>query len=411
MMENMIINAPDLLKTDLFKAYYDARKHKRNTVNQLKFEINFEHELFLLYDEIVKRNYKPRSSICFVVDVPVKREIFAADFRDRVIHHLICGYIDPVLEDIFIEDSYSCRKGKGTLYGIKRINGFIRECSENYTRDCYILKLDIRGYFMNIDKHILTALLNELLTGERIERVYRDKPQPDWDTIRYLINEIIYQNVKQDCIVKGTGSDWEGLPLSKSLFNNPPHKGLPIGNLTSQLFSNVYMHPFDDYIKSKPDVKYYGRYVDDFVIVHRDKDFLKKLIPLIKDFLETNLHLELHPKKIYLQHYTKGVVFLGAIIKPYRMYAAKRTTAHFKRILHSYNYSMVGEELPDKNKLLKMRDTVNSYLGIMRHFNSYNLKKKFLLDKPNVLFKYGYFTRRLNKYKLSGKVEKAYSFG
>ncbi len=404
-MDN-ILDTAGMLKIDLFKAYYDARRHKRNTVNQLKFEVNFERELLLLYDEIINRNYKPRPSICFIVDVPVKREVFAADFRDRVIHHLLCGYINPIFEDLFIEDSYSCRKGKGTLYGIQRVDGFIRECSENYTCDCHILKLDIRGYFMNIDKNILASQLEELLTEDRIHKAYGDNPQPDWEIVRYLIKEIIYQDVKQDCIIKGINSDWNGLPRSKSLFHVPAGKGLPIGNLTSQLFSNVYMHIFDSFISSYPGIEYYGRYVDDFVIVHQDKDFLKKLIPQIRDFLAANLCLEIHPNKIYLQHYTKGVTFLGAVIKPNRTYAANRTVSHFKKALHTYNRRLRNEEPPSKDELLKMRATVNSYLGVMRHFKTYNLKKKILLGKPNELFRYGYFTAHLNNYKLHGKTKK-----
>ncbi len=395
----------DMLKLDLFRAYYEARKHKRNTVNQLKFEVNFERELFSLYEEISTRNYKLRPSICFVVDVPVKREVFAADFRDRVIHHLICKYIDPILERLLIEDSYSCRKGKGTLYGIWRVDQFVKECSENYTKDCFILKLDIRGYFMNIDRYILEKQLSELLSDENIENAYHDTLQPDWSLVRYLIKEIIFQDVKQDCIIKGSSSDWEGLPLSKSLFHSPSGKGLPIGNLTSQYFSNIYMHALDDYITSTLGIKYYGRYVDDFVIVHRDKEFLKKLIPRIKDFLKTNLHLELHPKKIYLQHYTKGVLFLGAVIKPNRLYIANRTVSHFRKAIHGFNCQMALQEFPDKDDLRRMRATVNSYLGVMQHFKSYNLKKKILFGKPNALFRYGYLTNHLKNYKLYKKTK------
>ena len=114
-----MIDEKQLLE-DLFWAYYDARKNKRNTMNQLKFEMNYERNLLELRENLVNRTYKIRSSICFIVFKPVQREVFAADFRDRVIHHLIFNYINPVFEDIFIEDSYSCRKGKGTMYGVQR---------------------------------------------------------------------------------------------------------------------------------------------------------------------------------------------------------------------------------------------------------------------------------------------------
>jgi len=132
----------------LFVAYYAARSNKRNTINALKFEKHFEHNLFKLCEDIIERKYDPQPSICFIVNKPVKREIFAADFRDRVVHHYIYNHISPVFEKTFINDSYSCRKGKGTHYGIQRLDHFIRSCSHNYSKDCYILKLDIKGYFM-----------------------------------------------------------------------------------------------------------------------------------------------------------------------------------------------------------------------------------------------------------------------
>jgi retron-type reverse transcriptase len=389
------------LKEDLFLAYYDARKHKRNTINQLKFEINFEQELFSLYDEIIRRTYKPRPSICFIISNPVKREVFAADFRDRVIHHLLHNYIGPVLERSFIPDSYSCRKGKGTLYGIKRVEQFVRLCSENYTKDCYILKLDIRGYFMNINKQILFGQLVGLLDKNKIAEAYSDNPQPDWELVFYLIREVIFQDVKENCIVKGARSDWEGLPPSKSLFRCLSDKGLPIGNLTSQLFSNVYMHVFDEYMTTELGLNYYGRYVDDFVIVHRDKEFLKGLIGLSKNFLGERLSLEVHPKKIYLQHYTKGVRFLGGVIKPRRLYVANRTLGHFKQVIRRYDCLYAeGKPGPDSHGLQMMRVILNSYLGIMRHFKCYTIKRKILFGKSHVFFNYGYFTKHLRKYTL-----------
>jgi RNA-directed DNA polymerase len=131
----------DKITLDLFQAYFDARKNKRNTINALSFEKHFEANIFTLCEEIIENRYEPKPSICFIVDKPVKREIFAADFRDRVVHHFIYNYISPVFEKVFINDSYSCRKGKGTHYGIKRIDHFIRSCSLNYTKNCYVLKL------------------------------------------------------------------------------------------------------------------------------------------------------------------------------------------------------------------------------------------------------------------------------
>ena len=142
---------------------------------------------------------------------PVKREIFAADFRDRVVHHLIFNAINPIFEKHFIKDSYSCRIGKGTSEGIRRVNHFIRSCSENYQKDCWILKLDIKGYFMAMDRNILYG---------KIERALRAAKNPDFDvdTTLYLIRAVVFNDPTKNCRIKGKREDWVGLPKSKSLF-------------------------------------------------------------------------------------------------------------------------------------------------------------------------------------------------
>lgn len=149
--------------SELFEAYYDCRRNKRGTVNALAFELDYESKLMALHEEIQNRSYEIGKSIAFIVDHPVKREIFAGDFRDRVIHHHIIRKLNPLFEKIFIHDSYSCREEKGTLFGIKRIDMFIRGASENYTRDAYILKLDIEGFFMNIDRSVLLSQIQRVI--------------------------------------------------------------------------------------------------------------------------------------------------------------------------------------------------------------------------------------------------------
>jgi retron-type reverse transcriptase len=387
------------LLEDLFTAYYDARKHKRKTVNQLKFEFNFEHELISLCDEILNRTYRMQPSICFVVEEPVKREVFAADFRDRVIHHLIYNYINPVLELSFIHDSYSCRKNRGTLYGIKQAEEFIRDCSENYTCDCYILKLDIRGYFMNIDKHILLSQIKGMLDPEKKAEAYQGLIQPDWEMVDYLIEKVVFHDPKNQCIIKGNYSDWNGLPPSKSLFHSPDNCGLPIGNLTSQLFSNVYLHPFDLYMKNDLGLKYYGRYVDDFVIIDRDKARLKQIVGLSDQFLKNELKLELHPNKVYLQHHAKGVKFLGAIIKPGRRLVAERTKKNLVRSLRRWD-SFLSQQEPTKEDLFLMRASINSYLGIFQHFKSFGMLRKIVWKTPHRFLQYGWLSEDFSKFNL-----------
>jgi retron-type reverse transcriptase len=301
----------DPLKLDLFQAYYDARRNKRNTINQLRFEINYEHHLLKLYEELVNRTYEINKSITFIVNHPVKREIFAADFRDRIIHHLIYNYINPVVDKQLIDSCYSCRPGRGTLYGIRQMYEFMTACSQNYTRGCYVLKLDIRGYFMSINKHLLWKKLLVMLQQPEIDEL----PGISREMLLWLIDLVLWNDPTQSCIIKGKNSDWDDLPVTKSLFNNPKDCGLPIGNLTSQLFSNVYLHEFDSYIKHELGVEYYGRYVDDFVLIHPDKEFLLQAKTKIQAYLTAHCALTIHPNKVYLQYYQKGFSFLGAYIK------------------------------------------------------------------------------------------------
>ena len=369
-------NIREVLLSDLFQAYYDARKNKRNTHSALAFEIHYEHELFRLCDEIMNHRYEPLPSICFIVHKPVKREVFAAHFRDRIIHHYIYNQIAPVFENRFINDSYSCRKKKGTHYVIKRVNHFIRSCSENYHRDCYILKIDIKGYFMSIDRSLL---YDKLKTG-LIK--YQAALAGDLETILYLIRQTIFNDPTRKCIMKCKKAEWKGLPASKSLFHAGRNKGLPIGNLTSQLFANIYLDAFDHYLKRDLKIKHYGRYVDDIVIVHRDKEYLKSAIPEIRRYLWESLMLQLHPKKIYIQHFTKGVAFLGTIIKPYRIYIASRTKSNFYSAIMNYNL-LIRKTIPDKAQLQQFLSSINSYLGIIRHYSTYRLREKMLRIRLN----------------------------
>ncbi len=361
---------------DLFDAYYLARKNKRGTISQLEFEICYEKKLIDLGREIDNGSYIIRKSFCFISFKPLKREIFAADFRDRIIHHFIFNHINPIFEGLFINDSYSCRVSKGTSYGIKRLNNFIRSCSENYKQDCYVLKLDIKGYFMSIDKNILYKKIEDKLNNSN-----KIKAKQTFDSawLLKLIYQVIFHDPTKDCIIKGSRENWRGLPKSKSLFCAKKDTGLPIGNLTSQLFGNVYLNDFDQFVKYQLGCKYYGRYVDDMVIVHRDKEYLKSIIPTIRQYLKEELLLELHPKKIYLQHINNGVLFLGAFIKPYRIYIRNSVKGNFYKKIQEYNGILKkdGVDTIDKNNK-KAVACINSYLGMMGNFNTYKLRKKMI---------------------------------
>ena len=390
------------LKYDLFQAYFDARKNKRNTWNQLRFEIEFERNLLIMYEKLINRTYEIRNSIAFIVNEPVKREIFAADFSDRVIHHLIFNYINPILEKQFIPDSYSCRKGKGTHYGVKRVAAFIKTCSENYTKDCYVLKLDIKGYFMGINKQSLMEKLHRMIDPVRYvpfepkESSFCWNDCFDFDLLWWLIDKVVWNDPTQSCIIKGKLSEWEGLPPTKSLYHTAPNCGLPIGNLTSQLFSNVYLHDFDYFVGQVLGARFYGRYVDDFVIVHQSKDFLLNIKNEINMYLKEYCMLKLHPNKVYFQHYSKGVAFLGVYVKPYRCYISNRTKTKFYKTVREIESDLSAKE-PLYADLEKIRARLNSYLGIMKHYSTYNIRHTALM-KPNSFFQYGYLSKRIGKY-------------
>ena len=383
----------------VFEAYFDCRKNKRNTINALAFELDYESNLIQLWNDLNDGSYRLGKSIAFIVHKPVQREIFAADFRDRVVHHLIINKLNPLFEKEFIQDSYACRVGKGTHHGINRANKFIRQCSKNYKEDCHVLKLDIEGFFMHINKEILFTRLQKF-----IEVKYR---QNDKELVLETCRKIIFNSPTENCTIKGAAKNWEGLPKNKSLFGSPPNSGLPIGNLTSQIFANFYMNAFDHFMKKKLGIRYYGRYVDDFIIVHPSKEYLKYLLPVISDYLTNALKLKVHPKKVYLQHYTKGVKFLGTVIKPNRIYIANRTKGNFYNAIQKHNQVIAVSHKASKGDQNSLLSSMNSYLGIMKHYNTYNLRKRMLYKYLNgYWWNYVYMSGGMAKFVLKTKTVK-----
>ena len=271
----MTISDEQLLQ-DIFRAYYDARRNKRNTGSQVKFEMDLEHNLVGLYEEIRTRTYRPSPCICFITFDPVRREVFASTFRDRVVHHLLFNYIAPLFETTFIHDSYSCRREKGTLWGIERFEHHLRSCTENYTREAYVLKLDIKGYFMSIDKRQLHGIIIQEIERKTCVRGKWNN-RLDKELVGFLLDRILLRDPKAGVRLVGRPEDWEGLPPSKSLFHSAPGTGLPIGDLTSQLFSNIYLNRLDTFAKRTLHCRHYGSNVDDALTIRltdtKNKEF------------------------------------------------------------------------------------------------------------------------------------------
>jgi len=336
----------DLLLTDVFRAYYDARAHKRNTLNQLRFEMNLEENLVELYREILEGRYRVGRSVCFIVD------------------------------------SYSCRKGYGTLKGIERLEHHIRSCTENFTKPAYVLKLDIQGYFMSMNRKLLYDMMERFLLRQAsgLDATASTRSGFNLQRVLYLTREVIFNDPTCGCLVRGSRSDWDGLPVSKSLFHSAAGCGLPIGNLTSQLFSNIYLNELDRFVKRELGVKHYGRYVDDFFLVHPDKWFLLNAEEQIRAFLRDSLGLTLHPKKVYLQEVTKGVAYLGAMVKPYRRYMVEKTRRRICCSLRNLKAQAERDWPLSKREGRLLQASVNSYLGCLKHYRSYRLRRAMVLD-------------------------------
>ncbi|MCI4625330.1 MAG: hypothetical protein L3V56_05140, partial [Candidatus Magnetoovum sp. WYHC-5] len=227
---------------NLYRCYLKCRKNKRNTMNVLKFEINAEENIFTLSEQLFMGTYMPSRSVCFIVEKPKMREIIAADFRDRIVHHVLVERLERIFEPIFIHDSYACRKGKGVHKALERVKEFIIKGSRNGNDKLFFLHLDIKNFFMTMDKEVLYRIL---------QKKVKDK------NALWLAKIIIFHNPAENCIIKGKKYLIKTLPPHKSLFNAKPKTGVPVGNLTSQFFANVYLNELDQYVKHALKCKYY----------------------------------------------------------------------------------------------------------------------------------------------------------
>lgn len=356
------------LAADVQQAYKDAKRHKSGKHYVIAFEKDLQSNLQVLTDELWQRTYKPRPGTCFIITDPKKREVFAADFRDRIVHHLYYNYTHELYERTFIADSYSCIPRRGTHYGINRLEQHIRSESRNYSRPCYVLKMDIRGYFMHIRRERLLEIclrsLRQMATHrilQAVHIVWQDRL--DMDFLEYLTREIVLLDPTTNCRIVGQPSDWDDLPRDKSLFHSPKGSGLPIGNLTSQLFSNVYLNELDQYMKRTLGCRHYGRYVDDFYVVSGDKAFLRSVVPSVRAFLQDMLCLTLHDGKTQILSVQYGVTFLGMFLKPWRKTASRNCLQRMERKYAALLHQWHSGDIP----VGRVASAVASFRGVLSH--------------------------------------------
>ncbi|MGN0235841.1 MAG: RNA-directed DNA polymerase [Paludibacteraceae bacterium] len=343
-------------KDEVLHAYICCIENKRNTSSAIQFELDEANNVMSLFQELNSQTYRPTTSIAFVVTRPKLREVFAANFRDRVVHHLFVNRTLPLFERKFIADTYNCRVGKGCLYGVKRVYGMLARNTSKW-----VLKCDIQSFFMSIDKKILLDKVIDLLKN--------DYKGDDLLFMLWLATVIITHRPELNCEKHGDISLWEKLPAGKSLFHTDGTKGMPIGNLTSQLFANYYLCDFDHFVKSFSDIEY-GRYMDDFVVIG-EHDKLLSMLPTMRIYLKKELHITLHPNKVYLQPVRHGVTFIGYRIYPTHIRPAKRIIHNTMQVAKTKHHTVEG-----------FIQSANSLLGFMRHTRSLHIRQKFYTSIP-----------------------------
>lgn len=300
-------------------------KGKRKRKDISFFSLNIADNILNLHENLAKKTYTHGKYFAFKINDPKPRDIHKAEVADRLLHHAVYRVLYPYFDKKFIYDSYSCRVDKGTHRAINRFRNFGWKVSNNDTRTAWVLKCDIKKFFASINHKVLFKIL--------------EKHIEDADTL-WLFREI----------VKSFHTD------------NTNNNGLPLGNLTSQLLINVYMNEFDQFVKRKLKVEYYIRYADDFVALHKDKKYLEELVPVLSEFLEKELILSLHPKKLFIKTLNSGVDFLGWV--------------HFSH--HRVLRTSTKRRMFTKIQKNRSKETLASYLGLLSHGDSYKLETELL---------------------------------
>lgn len=326
MKKKLLISYEKIISIDnLLLAWQEFAKGKRLKPDVLNFSFNLFDNILQLHGDLANKTYQHGRYKDFYITDPKLRHIHKASVRDRLVHHAVYRQLYMFFAKIFIADSYSCQLGKGTHRAEKRFKYFARQASKNHSSTCWVLKCDIRKFFENIDHTVLLEIFKEYIADQ---------------VIINLLAKII------------------------SSFAVRPSKGLPLGNLTSQLFVNIYMNKFDQFVKHKIKAKYYIRYADDFVFLSNSQTILEKYLLSADEFLRNKLKLELHPNKVFVKTVASGIDFLGWINFPHHAILRTKTK---RRMLSRLRKNATPESLA-------------SYLGLLSYGNTYGLRKKILSD-------------------------------
>ena len=337
----------------MLKAWQEFIRDKKDRNDVIMFQVKLMDNIFGLYTDLKNKTYIHGSYKAFNISDPKPRQIHKAMVRDRLLHHLIYQELYGYFDSKFIHDSYSCRKIKGTHKSINRFRQMIRIVSKNNTKTCFVLKCDIKKFFANINHEILKNILKKHIKDQNI---------------LWLLGQVVDSFCFNSIGKTSVNSIYAIAKIQKHQYSNSAiakneYRGLPLGNLTSQLLVNIYMNEFDQFVKRELKVKFYVRYADDFVILSQNKEYLQNILGQMKKFLKNNFKLNLHPDKVFIKTIASGVDFLGWV------YFSKHRvlrTATKKRMLKRINKNSKPE-------------TIASYKGMLKHGNTYKLSK--VIDK------------------------------
>ena len=390
----------------MIEAFEDCKRGKMGSVHTIGYLQKANEDLPKLAQEVYSMTYHPTTSTCFLVRYPKLREVFAADFRDRIVHHWVILRLEPIFEKTFRDMgdvSFNCRKGFGQLKAIQSVSDGMQKVSHGYTQQAWVFKGDLVSFFMSIDRSRLWYLLERM-----IRRRYHGD---DKDVLLRTVRVIVYHHPEDDCVINGDPAEWSKLPSDKSLFGVDKNLGGPIGNHTTQQFANYYLARLMDLwvqFLMRGSNYSYSRFVDDFIIVCDDKRKIIEAVGMLEEIIGT-YGLKMHKNKRYLQPASHGVGFVGGCVKPHRTYLGSRTVGRFFDVVRGYRdiLESTGNHRIDAYDLERMEQVVNSYLGFCVHHRSYRIRRLLILSLGEKFWRYFYVCghyesiKAYNKYKLS----------
>ena len=342
-----------ITEESVYDAYLECLKNKKSTVSAVTFRVNERENIRSLTEEIRGGTYYPTTSIAFLIG---QREVFAADFRDRVVHTWCAKRIIPLLEKQFVPTTWNCRKGKGVQAAVANVRRQMAEASENFTKDAWVFIYDLSGFFMGINRELAAARLcrfvDDRYSGE------------DKATLLWLLKTVLTHAPEKDCIRYGTEAEWSALPERKSLFHC---HGLPIGDLLSQLDGNFELDIVDHYINGLCPS---DRYVDDTLRISADKQMLLNTMPAIRQMLEITCGAKVNPKKYKCVHVREGFTYLGVVINGDKAYTSGKTIGKVYSLIHRYNGRI------KKQYAQEFMCSFNSYMGFMKHYDTLEIRRR-----------------------------------